>query len=135
MVSGRRNKNRIGPLILENGESTRNDKEVEEEVLATFSELFNPVVRAEQFVDGIEWSPISFGRMRSWWFLSLWMKLRREVFGCDRSKSLGLNDFFMAFFQDNLDLVKGELQGVFRDVFPERHLESYFGGNFCVPNS
>ena len=81
VVSGRRNKNRIGPLILENGESTRNDKEVEEEVLSTFSELFNLVVWAKKFVDGLEWSPISFGRMRSWWSLSFWMKLRRAVFG------------------------------------------------------
>lgn len=41
VASGRRKKNRIGPLILDNGEFTRNDKEVEEEVLLVFSKLCN----------------------------------------------------------------------------------------------
>lgn len=46
-------------MILGNKEHTRNDKEVEEEVLSAFSILYNSVVRAKPFVHDIDWCSIS----------------------------------------------------------------------------
>lgn len=48
--SGKRYKNHIDPLILENEECTRNDKEVEEEVILAFPNLFSLVVQEKPFV-------------------------------------------------------------------------------------
>lgn len=60
MVSGSRNTNHIGFLLLDNGEYTRGGKVIEEEIIIRFfSSLYSPEVRVKLFVEGIDWSSIS----------------------------------------------------------------------------
>lgn len=44
-------------------------------------------------------------------------EIRSAVFGCDRSKSSSPNGFSMAFFQDNWNFLKGELEINFKEFF------------------
>lgn len=117
VASGRRNRNHIGTLVLENGVRTSNDKETKEEILLAFSKLYSPTIPEKLFVEGIEWSPISSREDEELVALFTLEEIRKAVFSSDRNKSPGLDDFTMAFFSDNWNLVKGDLEGVFKEFF------------------
>lgn len=57
MASGRTNKNHIGSLLLENVAYMSNSKEIEEEILRSFSSLYSPMIKEKSFMEGIDWSP------------------------------------------------------------------------------
>lgn len=57
MASGQKSRNRIGPLVNESGEVIRDNKEVEEEVISFFSNLYGLEVFPKPFVQGVDWSP------------------------------------------------------------------------------
>lgn len=44
-------------------------------------------------------------------------EIKRAVSGCERNKTPSLDGLSMAFFQDYWDLIKGELEGVFKEFF------------------
>ena len=43
--------------------------------------------------------------------------IKKVVFNCDGNRALGAYGFSMAFFQDDWDLIKGDLEGVFKEFF------------------
>ncbi|TYK22164.1 peptidyl-prolyl cis-trans isomerase CYP23 isoform X1 [Cucumis melo var. makuwa] len=43
--------------------------------------------------------------------------IEKVVFNCDGNRALGADGFSMAFFQDDWDLIKGDLEGVFKEFF------------------
>lgn len=53
MVNGRRNKNHIGLLFLDNGICTRDRKEIEEEIINSFSNLYSPEVLDKSIRGGL----------------------------------------------------------------------------------
>lgn len=62
--------------------------------------------------------PFLLGKERSW-FRSLWIleEIKRAVFGSERYKSPSPDGFSMAFCQDKRDLLKVELENVFKEFF------------------
>lgn len=95
-----------------NREWLSNDKE--EEVLLVFSNLYNPYVMRKPFIQGIDWCPISSRDGEELVASFIVEEIRKMVFGSDRSKSSCPNGFSMIFFQDNWDLLKVELESVFK---------------------
>lgn len=54
MVNGRRNKNHIGLLLLDNRVYASDSKVIEEEIIKSFSNLLSPKVRIKPFLEGID---------------------------------------------------------------------------------
>lgn len=117
VANGRRNKNCICPLIKDNGERTHSDKEVEEEVLSVFSDMLSPIIRPRTFGQGIEWCPISSKEGEELKVSFTVEKMKKVVFGSDRNKSLGQNNFSMACSKDNWNILKVDLENVSKEFF------------------
>ena len=49
---------------------------------------------------------------------------KKVVFSCNRNKSPSTYGFSMAFFSDNWNLVKGDLEGVFEEFYERGILNS-----------
>lgn len=86
-------------------------------VLPVFSNLFSPAVMSKPFIQGIDWCPISPGDGEELVAPFSLEEIRKVVFGGDRSKSSGLDGFSMALFQENYNLLKGELEIIFQEFF------------------
>lgn len=95
----------------------RGDKEIEGEVISFFSNLYGPEVAPKRFVLGIDWSPIFERELEDLPAPFNVEEIKQAIFRSGRSKSPGLDGFFMAFYQDKWDLLKGDLVKVFQEVF------------------
>lgn len=70
-----------------------NGKEIEEEILRSFSGLYIPEIKEKSF----DWSPISIRENEELAILFSLEEIRKVVFSCDRNKSLGSDGFSMTF--------------------------------------
>lgn len=105
-ANGRKNKNHIDLLILDNGVSKRDSKEIEEEIMKSFSNLLSPEVSVKPFLEGIDWNPILPREDEELVKPSSLEEIKTAVFSCEGGKSHGADGFSMAFLQKNWDLIK-----------------------------
>lgn len=108
----------------------KDDKEIEEEVLSFFFALYGLVVDPRPFLDGLDWSPISSANKAELDSPFTLEEIRRVVFGFDRNKALGPNEFSMAFFQDNRECIKEDLWRVFIEFYDRGVIDSSLNETF-----
>lgn len=95
--NGRRSKNLINSLMNDRGEVVRGKKEIEEEMLSSFTTVYGPPIENKPFVEGVDWSSIS-DQERSFDSLFLLDEIKRVVFKSNRNKSPNPDGFSMGFF-------------------------------------
>ena len=78
----------------------RDRKEIEEEILNSFSTLYSPTVLVKPFVEDIDWSPIS-PREDEKLVAMFSLDEIKKVFSCDGNKSLCADMFSLVFFKEN----------------------------------
>lgn len=112
-ANDRRNKNHLGLLLLDNGKSTRDGMEIDEEIIRSFSNFYSSKVWDKPLLEGIDWSPI-LTREDGDLVVSFTLdELKKVVFNCDENKFSGVDGFSVTFFIYNWNLIKGDLEGVF----------------------
>lgn len=62
--------------------------------------------------------------------LFTWDEIEKAVFNCDRNKTPSADGFSMDFFQDIWNLIKGDLEGVFKESVERGILNSLFVETF-----
>lgn len=116
-ANDRRNKNHLGLLLLDNGKSTRDGMEIDEEIIRSFSNFYSSKVWDKPLLEGIDWSPI-LTREDGDLVVSFTLdELKKVVFNCDENKFSGVDGFSVTFFIYNWNLIKGDLEGVFKEFF------------------
>ena len=90
---------------------TSNDREIEEEMLTVFSKLYSPLAQEKPFVEGTDWNPIALREDEELVAPFTLEEIRKPMFSSDGNKSPDLDGFTMAFFKDNWNIVKGDLEG------------------------
>lgn len=70
-------------------------------------------------MEGLDWRLISPRKNKELVALFTLEEITKVVFSCDGNKFPSADGLSMAFFQENLDLIKGDLEGVFKEFLQE----------------
>lgn len=108
---------KIDLLLLDNGASTRDSEEIEEEIIKSLSNLFGPEVRIKPFLKGIDFL-LCLGKIRCWWCCLPLQEIKKAIFSSECNKYPGADWFSMAF-QKNWNMIKRDLEGVLRSSLKE----------------
>ena len=101
----------------DNGEIVDNKEEIVNEIVMFFKRLYSSVNRDVIGFEGVDWKQIDES-MADWLQRPFEeMEIKTALFECDGNKAPGPDDFLLALFQTQWEVVKKDLMKVFQEFY------------------
>lgn len=117
MVNGRRKRNFIERIEVDNGLLEENESIIEQDIISFYKNLYSSTFDECWGLEGLDWHQISDEQ-------TVWLerpfeleKVKRAVFDCGKDKSPSPDGFSLAVLQRNWEVVKGDLFRVMEEFY------------------